>query len=95
MQMAFACIYYQNRGCPLAAASTVLGRQLLADDFSFVSSKFCTRPCCWEFSQDPRELSVNFSFQHHSYTSVSGCGTLIMRFDRLALDLYFFFRVHF
>ena len=91
MQMAFACIYYRNRGSPLAAASTALGRQLSADDFSFVSSKFCTRP--WEFSQDPRELSVNFSFQHHSYTSVSGCGTLIMRFDRLALDLYFFFRV--
>jgi len=45
----------------------------------------------WEFSQDPRELSVNFSFQHHSYTSVSGCGTLIVRFNRLALDLYFFF----
>lgn len=44
--MAFACIYYRNRGSPLAAASTALGRQLSADDFSFVSSKFCTRPCC-------------------------------------------------
>ena len=95
MQMAFACIYYRNRGSPLAAASSALGRQLSAGDFSFVSSKFCTRRGCLGIFSRSKGTKCQFFTSTpfiQELVSVVQC-TLVMRCNRSALDLYFIFRV--